>query len=142
MLCIKRSRLKSLMGGWMEGKAGLRIAYSNQQFGKICSRPASRTTRGLFETWLAWLPEVSSKVFRKWQKNRFQYSLNTSLRTSRTPSRRSGRGRPRPSQTLSGLYNLSVSAQNCLASNLFYMKLWNTTLFPPTLVVLPPYSLW
>jgi hypothetical protein len=39
MLYIKRSRLKSLLGGWMGGwvdgwvavKAGLRIAYSNQK---------------------------------------------------------------------------------------------------------------
>jgi hypothetical protein len=35
MLYIKRSRLKSLldgwMGGWMAVKAGLRIAYSNQK---------------------------------------------------------------------------------------------------------------
>jgi hypothetical protein len=31
MLYIKRSRLKSLLDGWMEGKAGLRIAYSNQK---------------------------------------------------------------------------------------------------------------
>jgi hypothetical protein len=39
MLYIKRSHLKSLLGGWMggwvggwmAGKAGLRIAYSNQQ---------------------------------------------------------------------------------------------------------------
>jgi hypothetical protein len=35
MLYIKRSWLKTLLGGWMDGwvagKAGLRIAYSNQQ---------------------------------------------------------------------------------------------------------------
>jgi hypothetical protein len=32
MLYIKRSRLKACwMGGWMEGKAGFRIAYSNQK---------------------------------------------------------------------------------------------------------------
>jgi hypothetical protein len=39
MLYIKRSRLKTLLGGWMggwvdgwvAGKAGLRIAYSNQK---------------------------------------------------------------------------------------------------------------
>jgi hypothetical protein len=31
MLYIQRSCLKSLLDGWMEGKAGLRIAYSNQK---------------------------------------------------------------------------------------------------------------
>jgi hypothetical protein len=35
MLYIKRSRLKTLldgwMAGWLAGKAGLRIAYSNQK---------------------------------------------------------------------------------------------------------------
>jgi hypothetical protein len=43
MLYIKRSRLKSLldgwmggwMDGWMAGKAGLRIAYSNQKISMI-----------------------------------------------------------------------------------------------------------
>jgi hypothetical protein len=26
---------KTLLGGWMGGKAGLRIAYSNQKFAKL-----------------------------------------------------------------------------------------------------------
>jgi hypothetical protein len=30
-LYIKRSRLKTLLDGWVAGKAGLRIAYSNQK---------------------------------------------------------------------------------------------------------------
>jgi hypothetical protein len=43
MLYIKRSRLKSLLDGWvdgwMEGKAGLRIAYSNQKLSFRISNP-------------------------------------------------------------------------------------------------------
>jgi hypothetical protein len=31
MFFVKRSRLKTLLGGWVGDKAGLRIAYSNQK---------------------------------------------------------------------------------------------------------------
>jgi hypothetical protein len=45
-LYIKRSRLKTLLdgwvggwvGGWVAGKAGLRIAYSNKKIMGICGR--------------------------------------------------------------------------------------------------------
>jgi hypothetical protein len=37
MLYIKRSRLKTLLDGWVAGKAGLRIAYSNKKFPKLTS---------------------------------------------------------------------------------------------------------
>jgi hypothetical protein len=39
--------MDGLMGGWMAGKAGLRIAYSNQQIiSKLLSKPL--TTRILY----------------------------------------------------------------------------------------------
>jgi hypothetical protein len=41
MLYIKRSRLKSLLGGWMAGKARLSIAYSNQKYFFCIKRSSS-----------------------------------------------------------------------------------------------------
>jgi hypothetical protein len=58
MLYIKRSRLKTLLGGWVDGwvagKAGLRIAYSNKKY----------VQKLLFSTEIYWILQ-ECKIFIK-----------------------------------------------------------------------------
>lgn len=86
--------------------------------GNSMFRSASRTTLGRCATWLAWLPEVSSNVFRIQREIHFRFCSSTSSRTCRIPFRRWGKERQPRSPTRSRRTEKRLSGETNLGTKM------------------------